>query len=237
MNKAKREEQGFSLVELLTVIAIMAVLVGLSIPAIQGMRSTYNRKAAVDLVMSTIEQARVAAIQSGENTYVVMALAKDSGISPDAMMIVGDPPLGSTSAAEIFYTHWVRLPLNVRFRSSTGTLPKNSLPSQVVSSTLPPLFGGTSNYTYTGFAFDSTGTLWNPPPGSGPNGGLDIALYEGIRNKLLTETAVGASAAAAAGKSGATLTSATDTTGIYEVIRLSRYSGRSWADVSTLAIK
>jgi prepilin-type N-terminal cleavage/methylation domain-containing protein len=231
--KSRQNQQGFSLVELLTVLAIMAVLVGISIPAVQGIRSTYNRKTAVDLVMTTVEKARVSAIQSGENSYVILALSLDSGVSQDAIMVVGDAPLGSTSSSQIFYTHWIKLPTNVRFRSAANTLVKNALPlSSTQKTTLPQLPGGPSNYSYQGFTFDSTGTLINPPPGSGV---LGMALYEGIRTSRSAEIAQGPSAAATAGRSGATLSAATDVTGLYEVIRLSRYSGRSWADVSTLA--
>jgi prepilin-type N-terminal cleavage/methylation domain-containing protein len=227
--KARQNQQGFSLVELLTVLAIMAVLVGVSIPAVQGVRSTYNRKTAVDLVMTTVEQARLAAIQSGENSYVILALSLDSGASPDAIIVVGDQPLGSTVSTKVFYTHWIKLPSNVRFRYSSNTLVTNTSP--VSSGTLPPLPGGILNYKYQGFTFDSTGTLSNPAPGSGV---LGMALFEGIRTSR-ADIAEGPSAAATAGRSGATLNAATDATGLYEVIRLSRYSGRSWADVSTLA--
>lgn len=228
MNKIQRGKRGFTLVELLSVLVIMLVLGSLSLPAIQGARSTYDRKTAVDLVLSTIEQARVASLQSGENTYVILALAGDSGVSPDALIVAGDPPLGA-GTGEVFYTHWIRLPLNVRFRSSTGTLvTTNTLPTGWSNSMLPPISG---NPTYASFTFNSTGTISSPASGSGPNGGLDLALYEGTRASShghSTETALGASAAA---------TDKLSDSGLYDVIRLSRYTGRSWADVSTLEQK
>ncbi len=219
MSKLQRSSQGFSLVELLTVLAIMAMLTGLGISAIPGLRSSYNRTSAVDLVMTTIEQARVAALQSGETTYVIFALARDSGVSPDAMMVEGDPPIGSASTAEVFYTHWVRLPLGVRFHTLTNTLiaTTNTLPASAQQLSLPPLNGSPQMYCFT---FNSTGTLQTPA-----SGGLDVALFEGIRSRAGAETAVGPSAKATVNLS---------TSGLYEVIRLSRYTGRSWMDVSNL---
>lgn len=219
-SKLRRNFQGFTLIELLTVLAIMAILVGLSIPAISGARSTSNRKTAVGIVMSTLEQARVAGLRSGENVYVILARSTDSGRSPDALIVVGDPPLGSPATGKTFYTHWIRLPFNIRFRSSLDTLVINPMPSGVTEAMLPPING---NPIFSGFTFSSTGTLVYPA-----NGGLDVALYEGIREAGGTEKALGASALATEGLSDA---------GLYEVIRLSRYTGRSWMDVSTLSQK
>jgi type IV fimbrial biogenesis protein FimU len=217
--QALQGERGFALIELLMVLAVMAVLVGISIPAITGVRSSYDRNSAVTLVMSAIEQARVDALQSGENAYVVMARTTDSGTSPDALIVVGDPPLGSAATGVIPLTKWIKLPQNVRFLSSTGTLVVSSLPSSVTASMLPSVGG---NPIYSGFTFNSTGSLQYPA-----SGGLDIALYEGIRAGQ-TETAQGPTAAATDGLSDS---------GLYEVIRLDRFSGRSWMNVSSLAQK
>lgn len=225
MTKTRRHDRGFTLIELLTVITIMAILGGVSISAIPGIRSSYQRKQAVDIVMTTIEQARVAALQSGENVYVILALARDNGVSPDGLIVVGDQPIGSSSTGLVLYTHWVRLPLGVRFRSSLNTLAVSAYPSQVnVVTQLPPIAG---NPSYAGFTFNSTGTLAYPA-----SGGLDLALFEGIRGSRGNETARGPSAKAAENGTG----SLTDA-GLYEVVRLDRYNGRSWMNVSTLVNK
>ena len=233
MSRTRKTDHGFSLVELLTVMGIMAVLIGITIPAVSGFRSTYDRKSAVDIVMTTIEQARVAALQSGENVYVVMALATDSGVSPDAMIVMGDPPIGSTATSEIYYTHWIKLPPNVRFLMSNKTMVTslaNNFPSTpttafpVNQATLPPVGSSpVSAYDISYFYFNSTGMVVYPTTG------LELALYEGLRTGGTgshgAQKALGPSAAATQGLSA---------TGLYEVIRLSQYTGRTWMDVSGL---
>ena len=226
MSKIRKSNQGFTLVELLVVMAIMLVLIGISVSAIPGIRSTYNRRSAVNRVMGAIELARVSALQSGENVYVIMALARDSGVSDDAIIVAGDPPFGSPTTGEVFYTHWIRLPPNIRFRSSTGTLAVSALPAPPWTTSMLPVTSGSP--TYAAFTFNSTGTLSYPASGTGPNSGLDLALFEGIRNSHGVEKAQGASAKATLGLTDA---------GLYEVIRLNRYTGRSWLDISTLIQK
>jgi len=215
----------------------MAILAGLTIPAVSGIRSTYNRKSAIDIVMGTIEQARLAAIQSGENVYVFMALATDSGVSPDAIIVIGDPPIGSPAISEISYTHWIKLPPNERFLISAKTMVNSTssiFPSQAPTgpatflmnqTTLPPI-GATavSAYDISYFYFNSTGALVNPT-----SGGMELALFEGIRKGGTgshgTQVALGPLAKSVNISAG---------TGLYEVIRLSQYTGRSWMDVSGL---
>jgi prepilin-type N-terminal cleavage/methylation domain-containing protein len=223
----RKNRRAFSLVELLTVLAIISLLVFISFPAVEGIRSTYNRKAATEMVMQAVQNARMSALQSGENVSVIFALATDNGVSPDALIVAGDQPLGSPASGPVRYTKWMRLPTGIRFRSSPGTLPTNPLLSStdITPDQLPAIPGSPTYYAIT---FNANGTLSSPAPGNGNGeGGLEIALYEGTRNGA-AETALGASAKATQNLSDS---------GIYDVVRLDRYSGRSWMEVSTLAEK
>ena len=62
---------GFSLLEVLCVTAIISILVALAGPSLSGFTSPLGRKGAVTIVMNTLEQARVSAIETGEEVVVL----------------------------------------------------------------------------------------------------------------------------------------------------------------------
>ncbi len=97
----------FSLIEVLVVMGLIAVLVALMAPAISGFSSTAGRRGAVNLVMNTIDQARVAAIEQGRDVQVIF-WRRDSP-EPDAIKVRRKNETGSWD--EI--TKWVKLPRGV----------------------------------------------------------------------------------------------------------------------------
>lgn len=217
-SRSHRAAKGFSLVELLVVVAIIGLISGLAVVSFSGARSTYERKRAVSTVMDVVERARLAALQSGGSVYVVMALSRDAGASSDSIMVVGEPSLGSADTGKVLYTKWIRLPKTVRFRSSTDTLAVSQLPDSLSGSNAFPALGG--NPTYAAFTFNSTGQIEYPVASN-----LVLAFYEGMRTSDGTEKAMGGSSQATQGLSNS---------GLYDVILLSRYTGRVRTEVSSL---
>ncbi len=65
-----RWERGFSLVEVLTVLAIIAILATASIALVNSMRPPGLRAAAATQVMSALEEARLKATEKGGRVYV-----------------------------------------------------------------------------------------------------------------------------------------------------------------------
>lgn len=211
------ECRGFSLVELLCVIAIITVLASLTMPAMSGFRSSYDRKRAIDQVMATLEQARIAAQSSGENVNVIFAKATDSGSGEDAMLIVGDPPLGSHSTDKVFHSRWIKLPPGVRFRSVEGSLATCPLPNGITENILPRISGSP---VYSGVTFSSCGQV-NYPDASND---LRLVLFEGSRKGPSQESASGGTAAGTRNLSDDAL---------YDVISLARFTGRARFEVTS----
>jgi len=221
----RSQNSAFSLIELLTVMAVVGLMVGMLVPAVSGFGSTYKRKQSTSLVMNTLDQARVAAMRSGENVHVVFARPQ-GGTGEDAMIVVGDQPLGSTNSGSILHTRWIKLPEGIRFRGAAGTVAGGDLPQQV-STTLGTLQGqwgqsysGLPVSAYSGITFNSAGQVEYPP-----NANLVLALFEGTRSSGGTEAATGGSAQSTENLSDS---------GLYEVIRLSRFTGRPRLEVADL---
>ena len=61
----QRGERGFSLVEILVVVGIIGLLLSFMGPVVEGLAGAGGRKGGVTIVMNTLEQARVTAIQRG----------------------------------------------------------------------------------------------------------------------------------------------------------------------------
>jgi prepilin-type N-terminal cleavage/methylation domain-containing protein len=72
VNFSRRQGQaGFTLLELLMVLGIIAVALAALVPAVTSLSKSGARRAARDSLLGGIEQARAEAIKSGQATYVV----------------------------------------------------------------------------------------------------------------------------------------------------------------------
>jgi prepilin-type N-terminal cleavage/methylation domain-containing protein len=213
----------FSLIELLTVMAVMGIMVGVAIPAVSGFGSAYKRKQTTSLVMNTLDQARVAALRSGENVHVIFVRPPD-GV--DAMIVVGDQPLGSGQSDSVLHTRWIKLPEGIRFRGAVDTVAGGDLPHAVKASfndlqrQWGQTYSGLPSSAYFGVTFNSAGQVEFPSTGN-----LTLGIYEGTRSAGGAESAAGATAQS---------TQNLSESGLYEVIRLSRFTGRPRLDVASL---
>ena len=210
------KNEGFSLPELLTVVAILCVLMALLVPAVSGFTSAGGRKGAVTLVMNTLEQARVSAIETGREVIVVFW--KKNGITntpadeQDAMLVLRRNDL-DTDWEPI--TRWISLPRGILFhgQDDKSKILKDSSGLQAVTDqTISSLPGNPAKNDLGAVHFSSSGAVQLPSTSDG----LRIALTEGQR-----------------GPNG-TLVVNKQKEGGHEVISIARYTGRVTLDVSML---
>ena len=205
----------FTLLELLVVVVIMCVMMSLLAPAVAGMTSPVGRKGAVTIVMNTLEQARVSAIETGRETVVLFW--KKNGVAgfppdePDSLMILRKNEAGSWESI----ARWVKLPNGVLLDGAVATgseILKNAV--STLAPSLPSLAGSPDVNQLRFIQFTTSGAVKSPSTSSS---GLYIAFTEGQR-------ATGSD----------TMAFDKQKSGGKEVISLARYTGRSTMDIVDL---
>jgi prepilin-type N-terminal cleavage/methylation domain-containing protein len=208
--------RAFSLVEMLFVVAVIAILLTLLVPAIRGFASVGARKGAVTTVMNTLEQARIAAIEQGRDVLVLFWMKNGvagSPDEPDTLIVLRRPESGSGWEQ---ISRWIPLPRGVIFHgedADSEILTNSSVLSQVTDAELQLLPGSPKplRANLGALLFNASGAVQKGTSASN----LRIALTEGQR----------------------------DTTGAivvdfhkggYEVIAVAHYTGRATLDITTL---
>lgn len=189
----KYSKRGFSLIELLAVMAVIAVMTALLAPSISGFSSTAGRRGAVNSLMNAFEQARAAALESGCNVYVLMRRNKTMG-GQDAFIVFrqrSDDMADSVNTAYIQISPWKKLPSGILFYPASGSLTSTgdfgSLPSDLKTTGVIP--GSVPTDEIFGIGFNGRGQVIFPSVSAS---GLSLFLAEAIRNGSST-TAKGAS--------------------------------------------
>lgn len=197
-------------------MAIMTILMAMLAPAMKGFSETAGRRGAVTTVMNTLEQARVAALESGRNVTVVFL----RGAFPDGdrLLVVREPEAG-TQYEQL--SKWIKLPKGVVFFRPTmgGSIFSDSgdnLPSGFDKNNLPVNLP-------TAASTPKVATLQFNPSGqvNYPNGNLLLHISEGVRDE--------------SGVVARIQNSAERLSLPFEIISLSKYTGRAQLDVTELA--
>src|SRR5438552_6196823 len=138
---------GFTLLELLIVLGIIAMMLVALVPAVTSLSKSGGRRAARDSLLGGIEQARAEAIKSGQATYVVFPMFSNGMQSTldrynyKSYAIFEDNAASPGSVKQV--TPWKPLPTGVALRA-TGTAALANL-ADPVSLNPAPTFGFTAD--------------------------------------------------------------------------------------------
>ena len=141
MKITKKRIAAFSLIELLTVIAIMSVMMGLLVTTGLGTRPAGSRQGAISQIMGALEEARLSAIE--KNTTVYFGIA-DTGHPDEEKQLRGYILFRTQTAQEkaasqnddmVPLTRWEKLPQGFYFdpdklANMTLDVPGNGLPGK-----------------------------------------------------------------------------------------------------------
>ncbi len=211
---------------MLFVMAIIIIMTALLVPSISGYTSTTNRRAAVNILMNTFEQARVAALESGQKVRVAFADSNFPEVEMRyaAFMVFRDAtdeerdPAGDGSnngPPYVILKKWTKLPKNISIKTNFGmgnikTIASDPQTFTGLSALLPLAVQDESLPVLT---FNSSGVIEG---GSNP---LQLFLYEGYYLNGQDNYTRNATVQSGVG-------------GLFERITFSRYTGRSQLDIT-----
>jgi hypothetical protein len=210
--RRSRFQSGVSLLELLSVSAVIVLMAGLLYSAVSSVSSSAGRRGGANVLMNTLEHARIAALESGQIAYVGFA-DEDFPVQEmryKAFLVfreTSDEERASGAPNYILLKKWTKLPGNLAFKRVEGSLVPGSggqtFPG--LNDTLPT---GQRDEEFPSVAFNGSGGV------DGGSSRLELFLYEGY----------------SAGSQDVQTRRGSD---LFEKISLSRYTGRAQFNVTT----
>lgn len=213
------------MVELLAVVAILVIMTAMVASSLTGFFSSLGRRGAVNTVVSTLERARVAALENGTNVHVVFW--KRTFPEQDAFMVLRDrtdsdnPPEGTGGANPLIpLTTWAKLGTGVILRDIamlksggggefTGDISAFITQGATDDEKRPERFFAVT-YNYLG------AVVFPPQSASTP---LQIFVSQGVRDPGGNEAAIAAGGASAS---------------FLDRIAIARFTGRARVELSPL---
>lgn len=157
--RSARRPAGFTLLEMLVVIALIAILTTLIAPSLQGLMGISGRRGGLNTLAAVLDQARLAAIENGTTAYVGFPTnATNTTNAYSHLIVFRDARPDDANQNPVAVTRWQRLPSGVFFQAGTGlnaAVATRTLPPR----TLPPLAGSQDITQIPALAFNRFGQL------------------------------------------------------------------------------
>lgn len=131
-HRKRLSASGFSLIELIAVMTIMTVMLALSAPALSSFKDTVGRKGAINQLLNSFEQARVAALTQGTKVYVGFADENfPENLRYKAYIIFRDGDTDKGEKSIVPLTKWINLPKGISFKKEENSIISNNLAVRV----------------------------------------------------------------------------------------------------------
>jgi hypothetical protein len=216
LRKRDRFQSGASLLELLSVSAVIVLMAGVFYSSVSSFSSSAGRRGAANVLMNTLEHARIAALESGQKVYVGFA---DDDFPIQEMRYKALFVFRETSDEEraagakdyLVLRKWTKLPGNVALKRVAGSLVPES-GGQTFPGLNDVLPDSQQDEAFPSVAFNSSGAV------DGGNNPIELFLYEGHF---------------ARGQDVQTRQSGE----LFEKISLSRYTGRAQFNITTTNVQ
>jgi prepilin-type N-terminal cleavage/methylation domain-containing protein len=134
---------GFSLLEMLVVIGLIAVLTALTLPSLKGLLGVGGRAGGASVVQSALEQARLAALETGLTTYVGFPMdVADKEAAYSSIILFREPTPEEATAGKAYVplSRWLRLPQGIYLQEGEDFAARTTnISAQALATQLPKL--------------------------------------------------------------------------------------------------